>query len=131
MSLSPAATDLHRRFVAAVEADLDMPRALAVIREALKARLADDELRWVVLDADAVLGLDLHLAWSPAPGSERDVAGADLALPAEIQDLVDARTAARAGRDFAQADALRAELLGQGYEVIDQPGSSLVRRVSG
>ena len=55
---------LHDRFVAAIDDDLDLPTALAVVREALRTPdLAADERRWLVLDADLVLGLDLDRVW--------------------------------------------------------------------
>jgi cysteinyl-tRNA synthetase len=127
--LSAAGATLHRRFVDAVEADLDMPRALAVVREALKAGLVPDELRWLVLDADAILGLDLDRVWDQATDAALEPADAG-ALPATVQELAEARSAARAERDFGRADALRAELLALGYEVVDQPGGSLLRRIS-
>ena len=57
--LSAAGRALHERFVAALDDDLDLPTALAVVRETLRADLPADERRWLVLDADVVLGLDL------------------------------------------------------------------------
>ena len=54
---------LHERFVAAIDDDLDMPVALALLREILRAPLPADERRWLILDADEVLGLDLHRVW--------------------------------------------------------------------
>jgi cysteinyl-tRNA synthetase len=127
--LSVAGAALHRRFVEAVDADLDMPRALAVIREALKAGLVAEELRWLVLDADAILGLGLERTWD-GPGDGALLPTDSEGLPRPVQDLVEARSVARAVRDFGRADALRAELQALGYEVVDQPGGSLLRRLS-
>jgi cysteinyl-tRNA synthetase len=42
-------------------------------------------------------------------------------IPAEIQELANKRQEARARKDFAAADALRAEILAQGYELKDTP----------
>ena len=58
----PAGRALHERFVAALDDDLDLPTALAVVRETLRADLPADERRWLILDADFVLGLDLDRA---------------------------------------------------------------------
>jgi cysteinyl-tRNA synthetase len=127
--LSPAGAALHRRFVEAVDADLDMPRALAIIREALKASLIADELRWLVLDADAILGLGLDRTWDVAGNAALLPTDAE-GVPEPVQELVEARSAARAARDFSRADALRAELQALGYEVVDQPGGSRLRRLS-
>jgi cysteinyl-tRNA synthetase len=101
--------------VAALDDDLDLPTALAVVREVLRARLEPDEKRWLVLDADLVLGLDLDTVWQ-----SRD-------LPVEAQELISARGRARAVGDYATADALREELRRLGVEVVDQPA----REVSG
>jgi hypothetical protein len=40
--------------VAAIDNDLDLPAALAIVREILRADLAADERRWLVLDTDLV-----------------------------------------------------------------------------
>ena len=109
---------LHDRFVAAIDDDLDMPVALALLREILKAPLSADERRWLVLDADLVLGLGLDRVWAGAEGE----------APAEVEALVAARDAARAARDWARADALRADLAALGWEVVDGPSGTTVRR---
>jgi cysteinyl-tRNA synthetase len=122
--LSVAGRALHDRFVAAVDDDLDMPVALALLREILRAPLAGEERRWLVLDADFVLGLDLHRVWK----TDTTADGA-ATMPAGIQALADARTEARAARDWARADALRDELGAQGWDVTDTPdGPELSRR---
>jgi len=119
--LSDDGRALHDRFAAAVDDDLDLPVALAVVREMLRALLPADERRWLVLDADAVLGLDLDRTWTVrrpavAPSS------------AEVDTLLDERTEARAARDFARADALRTEIESLGWEVVDGPEGSTIRR---
>ena len=100
-----------------------MPVALALLREILRAPIADDERRWLILDADAVLGLDLDRVWdAPAVGS------AD-AVPAEVRALVDARVEARTTRDWGRADALRSDLERLGWDVTDtSDGPELTRR---
>ena len=120
--LSTEARALHDRFVDAIDDDLDMPVALALLREILRAPISDDERRWLILDVDAVLGLDLDRVWDE-PGSTA------LDAPADVTALVEARTAARAARDWARADALRAEIETAGWEVTDTPdGPEMTRR---
>jgi cysteinyl-tRNA synthetase len=121
--LSTEGRALHDRFVAAIDDDLDMPVALALLREIVRAPIADDERRWLILDADAVLGLDLDRVWD-----EPVVATVD-AVPAEVRALVDARTEARTARDWSRADALRSDLERLGWDVTDTPaGPELTRR---
>ena len=99
-----------------------MPAALGNVRETLRADLPADERRWLALDADAVLGLDLHRVWA------EDATTARPAVPAEVAALVEARSVARSSQDFARADELRAEIEGLGWDVADGPGGSTVSR---
>jgi cysteinyl-tRNA synthetase len=118
--LSEAGLAFHRRFVDAVDDDLDMSGALATVREILRSDLSADERRWLVLDADAVLGLSLHTVWA------EDAASDAAEAPAAVAALVETRAAARAARDFARADALRAEIEAAGWTVTDGPDGSTV-----
>ncbi|HEY7969208.1 MAG TPA: cysteine--tRNA ligase [Candidatus Limnocylindrales bacterium] len=122
--LSDAGRAFHDRFVAAIDDDLDLPAAVAVVRETLRADLPADERRWLALDADFVLGLDLDRAAAAGRGPAASSEG----LPAEVVRLAGEREAARAARDFARSDAIRADLIGLGYEVIDGPDGQAVRR---
>ena len=124
--LSAPGRALHDRFVAAIDDDLDLPGALAVVREMARAPIPDDERRWLVLDADFVLGLDLDRVWTNAAADS-----AAATLPPSADRLVAQRAAARAAGDYARADALRHELADLGIDVRDAPdGSSVVRRIS-
>ena len=78
--------------------------------------LADDERRWLILDADAVLGLDLERVWDAS--AERRLgrhAGRGHGTRRERAPPPATR------RDWARADALRAELETLGWDVIDTP----------
>ena len=88
----------------------------ATIATSLEADLPADERRWLVLDADAVLGLDLHRAWEASD----DV----VETPVEVSALVAERDAARRARDYARADALRDEIGAAGFDVIDDASGS-------
>jgi cysteinyl-tRNA synthetase len=112
--LSAEGRSCHDRFVAALDDDMDVPVALATVRETLRSDVPADEKRWLVLDADLVLGLDLHRVWEAA----RDTADA---LTAEAAELLRDRATARAARDFVRADGLRDQLRELGVEPIDRP----------
>jgi cysteinyl-tRNA synthetase len=116
--LSHAGRELHDRFVAAIDDDLDLPTALAIVREVLRAPLSGDERRWLILDADAILGLDLDRTWQSQPVT---------ATPSDVEALLHDRSAARSARDFAKADAIRDELAGLGWDVVDGPDGSVVQ----
>src|SRR5438128_1390429 len=47
--------------------------------------------------------------------------------PADVARWADERAAARAGRDFARADELRARIAAAGWEVVDGPAGSELR----
>ena len=118
--LSEPGRALHERFVEALDDDLDLPAALVCVREILRADLPADERRWLALDADAVLGLDLHRVWE-AVADAGDI-------PTEIATLLRDRDEARAARDYRRADALRDEIGDAGFDVIDGPEGSTARR---
>ncbi len=125
-----ALVDARGRFVAAMDDDLNTAAALAVLFElarplrALANRLergeapasgAEPEARWRLLaELAGVLGLEAEAA----------AGGEDSAGPseAEISARIEERRAAKASRDFATADRIRAELLAEGIELIDKPG---------
>ena len=121
-ALSDDGRRLHGRFVDAVDDDLDMPTALVVVRDILRADLPADERRWLVFDADTVLGLDLDRAWD-APTEDNEV-------PGDVAALVESRSTARAAKDFARADALREEIEAAGWTVTDGPAGSTLSRAA-
>ena len=127
--LSAAGRALHRRFVEAIDDDLDLPVALATVRQALNGELAPDEARWLALDADLVLGFDLDRAWTG--GGDGAPAGThaptDDHLPLEAEQLLSERATARLAGDYTRADALRDELDRLGFEVVDAPDGSTAR----
>jgi len=92
--------------------DLDTPRALQVLRAMEKSAELPDGCKFETFAwADRLLGLDLA----------RDVGKAPATLPAGAPALIEARAAARAGKDFAAADHLRDELAALGVAVTDTP----------
>ncbi len=107
-------------FEAALAEDFNTPKALAVIYELIAAANREP-----IAGAAATLRglLDLLGLAGLADVDERDAADpAAAALLAE-------RESARAGRNFARADAIRDELAGLGWEVRDlADGPRLVRR---
>jgi cysteinyl-tRNA synthetase len=124
--LSPIGREIHERMAAAIDDDLDTPTLLATVRRILRSRdLQPDERRWLVLDADLVLGLELHGAWKADASIVMDQA------PADVLALASQRSVARASHDFAAADAARDRLATLGWDVVDLPdGSSRLHRGS-
>ncbi len=113
--LSPPGRALQDRFAAALDDDLDLPAALAAVREMARTDLPAEERRWLLLDADFVLGLDLDRVWDTAATQSNG------RLPAGADRLLADRADARRGRDWARSDGLRDELAAIGVEVVDGP----------
>jgi cysteinyl-tRNA synthetase len=109
--------ELRERFFAALAEDFNTPAALAVVfdwvREANRREgVGEDDLREML----GVLGLENLLTADDVPEPGPDV-----------RALAEQRQAARAARDFAEADRLRDELREHGWEVRDGPdGPELV-----
>jgi cysteinyl-tRNA synthetase len=100
--------------------DLNTPLAFAAMHALADAAMAGDvEAASGLLAAGDLLGLLQH---SPADWFR----GGDDAT--EIEALVQARFAARKARDFAGADAIRAELDARGIQLEDGPAGTLWRR---
>ena len=98
---------LKAQFVAAINDDLNMPRAMAVIQETLKSDLSDAQKYATVVDFDRVTGLELDKVLEKA------------SIPPEVQEKVDARIKAREEKNWALSDQLRDEILALGYMVQD------------
>jgi cysteinyl-tRNA synthetase len=117
VSVSAANKDFKTKFLEAINDDLNMPRAMAVLQEMLKSSLSPAEKYVTILDFDRVLGLDLD-----------QVSQAE-ALPEEVQKLVDARIKAREAKDFVTSDRLRDELEALGYMVQDaREGMKVIKK---
>jgi cysteinyl-tRNA synthetase len=110
----------RRQFYDALYADLDAPRAIAVLWCILAdASLPASDRAQLIGQLGSVLGL----TWRPARA-------ADQAPGFDIQRLLEERERARLARDFVRADALRAELATRGYAVEDSPAGPILTRAS-
>lgn len=107
------------KFTAAMEDDLNAPKALALVWEAVRsAELTPPEKREFVTFADTILSLDLL-----APVAR------DEAVPPSVQALLDQRAAARNAKDWKKSDELRGAILQAGYVVKDTPqGQQLTKK---
>ncbi len=106
-------------FVAAMEDDLNAPKALALTWEALRNAELSAAEKWDFLQfADTILALDLLTSDEPATPK----------LPANVQALLDARAAARKAKDWKKSDELRDAILQAGYVVKDTPQGQQTER---
>jgi cysteinyl-tRNA synthetase len=109
--------EYRTKFLEAVNDDLNLPRAMAVVQEMLKSTISDPDKHATISDYDRVLGLSLDQVDKPQE------------LPLEIQKLVEERRAARAAKDWAASDRLRDTIQDLGYLVQDtKEGMQVIKR---
>jgi cysteinyl-tRNA synthetase len=125
--------DLPESIEAALCDDLNTPMALAALSQiAGEARKADDDAtraarKGELVAAGELLGL---LRLDPAAWFAQGRSGAPDVDEARVQQLIDARAAAKRARDFAQADAIRAELTAMGVVIEDTPQGARWKRAA-
>jgi len=100
--------ELEKKFKAAIDDDLNIPEALAVLWELLKSDNPPSAKAETLLKFDQVLGLDI-----------KKYLGKKIKVPKNIIELVKKREAARAKKDWQLADKLRAKIEKSGFGVED------------
>ena len=109
------------KFIAAMEDDLNAPKALALVWEALRsAELSGAEKRDFLQFADTILALDLFTA-----PTEKSVAAE---IPAVVQALLKERLEARQAKNWKKSDELRDAILQAGYVVKDTPQGQQIEK---
>ena len=127
LGTTPEPGELPKPFIDAMDDDLGVPQALAVVHETVRAgnkALSSGDHEAVGTAASAVramtgvLGLD-PVAWAGTGSGD----GGDLraAVDALVAVALQARTDARARKDYAAADAVRDQLAAAGVVVEDTP----------
>ncbi|WP_250447979.1 cysteine--tRNA ligase [Actinotalea sp. C106] len=112
-------------FTAAMDDDLNVPAALAVVHEHLRrgnTLLADGSDEQVEAEVLALRGMLDVLGLDPVQwGGAGQGSLAETALDALVRAELDARARARAEKDWTTADAVRDRLAGAGIVVEDSP----------
>ena len=126
----PEATGLPAAFAAALDDDLGVPQALAVVYDTVRAgnaALAADELVAARHARDEVAAMLDVLGLSPYAdpwAAQVDDGAARRALGPLVDVVLAQRQAARERKDFAVADALRDGLASSGIVVEDTPAGT-------
>ena len=94
-----------KMFEKEMDDDLNAPRAMAVLWKLVRDSDADGKVG-TIRKMDEVFGLEL-------------LDKEEVLIPAKVQDIVDEREGARAGKDFARSDLLRDRLKDMGWIVRD------------
>ncbi len=107
----------EQEFLDAVDDDLNVPQALAVLWNALRDKeLGKKEKLALTEKFDSVLGLGLL---------EQE----KLDIPQDVIDLAEKREQARKAKDFALSDKLRDEIKAKGYQVDDQKDGYKIKKL--
>nr|WP_304661289.1 cysteine--tRNA ligase [Arthrobacter sp. zg-Y844] len=117
---APAA--VPEAFAAAMDDDLNVPQALAVLHETVRAgntALAAGDNETVQRALGQVRAMTSVLGLDDATDAAAQSGPADAALDALVQDRLAERNAARAAKDWARADAIRDSLAAAGITVED------------
>lgn len=97
------------RFKQAIDDDMNMPQALAVVWEMMKSENLDSDKAKTLAELDKVLGFSLL-----------DYKKEEIKLPQEIKELLKEREELRREKKYDLADQIRAKIIKMGYDVEDK-----------
>jgi len=99
--------ELKERFLEAINDDLNMSKAMAVVSEVFKYGISNEDKLATILDFDKVLGLGLDKIKIES-------------IPDEVNKLAKERIQARNDKDWSKSDELRDKIKELGYEIKDK-----------
>jgi cysteinyl-tRNA synthetase len=107
--------DFITEFTAAINDDLDTPRALALVWDMVKSGTPDAVKMKNLHKADEVLGLGIKDALN-------------FKVPTNIKKMAAEREQARKEKNWEEADRLRDEIKTKGYELFDTPEGPVIEK---
>ncbi|HWH72461.1 MAG TPA: cysteine--tRNA ligase [Candidatus Sulfotelmatobacter sp.] len=116
---------LVAQFAETLENDFNISGAWGVVFEWIR----DTNRRLAEHSIDAVGAAAALAAWERVDSVLGVGAPAEVAVPAEITALVEARQAARKAKDFKRADAIRDELKAKGWVIEDTPKGARAKKL--
>ena len=129
-SSSKVSTSLPKKFIEAMNDDLNMPAALAVLHESVRAgntALDSNKFEEATEAYFAVLGIVNVLNINPLDSVWQTQGSADEALKSLdtlVQSLIEQRNVARENKDFETSDRIRDQLKIAGITLEDEAGST-------
>ena len=115
--------EIERDFYDAINDDLNMPKALAVVWDLIKLDENPEAKAYSLLKFDKILGFGLDKV---KPGKKEEE---KIVIPAEIQKLVEEREGLRKLGRFHLADQLRNKIKKMGFEIEDKGGEVKIKPV--
>lgn len=117
--------EFEKRFLEAVNNDLNMPEALAVVWELVKSDYPEGAKKQSILKFDEILGLNLGKVKKETQGTK------ETEIPKEVQDLVKEREGLRRQKRFHLADGVRAKIKKMGFDIQDNDnGTTKIKKLS-
>lgn len=114
-----AKVDLYQtKFREALENDLNIPQAIAVLWEAIKSNISSQDKYDLILEFDEALGLRL--------ADVQELKAENISQ--DIVELLKKRDEARLAKKFDESDKLRKEIESKGYNVEDTLSGSIVKK---
>ena len=124
--VDPAALEqLRAKFREALDNDLNTSLAVTALYDVLKADTNAATKRAAIADFDRVLSLDLLEGAATLTAQAEEKPAED---DAEILAMIEARTAAKKAKNYAEADRIRAVLAERGITLIDTPQGTQYKR---
>ncbi len=119
-----AFSDYKRKFVSALDNDLNTSLGITAVYDVLKSDLNGKTKFDLIEDFDRVLSLDLINAaenYSVNKDADNASLGADDELIEEIEQLIEERKQAKKNKNYAEADRIRDYLAQKNVTLIDTP----------
>lgn len=108
------ASQYINEFKDAINNDLNMPVALAVVWKILKEPKSVDVYN-IIMDFNRILGFDFDIS-------------VDDDIPQEVKDMAEARWIAKQNRDWTKADELRNKITELGYQILDSKDGYTIKK---
>ena len=113
--------EFEEKFQEAINDDLNMPKALAVVWDLMKSDYPSSAKAESLLTFDKVLGLNLHLA-APREFLEE-------VIPEEITQLAEKRAALRKQKRYLLADKVRHKINKMGWDIKDSKKGTKITKI--
>lgn len=111
-------SEYEERFHKAINDDLNMPAAMSVVWEVVRAEEKSPKLAELLFKFDTVLGLKI----------EEETKKQVEEIPQEILNLVDQRKIARENKDWIKSDELRELINQKGYDIKDTKQGTEIKK---
>ena len=112
--------DYETRFHEAINDDLNMPVAMSIVWEVVKANKKSKRLAELLKQFDTVMGLNIEENKQEKKTEE---------IPQEIKDILEQRKQARESKAWKTSDALRDRLKELGFSVRDSKDGQTVEKI--